>query len=102
MIKALWPFMKCAAAAVCALAFANTAWAQTFPTKRVSFIVPFAPGGPTDAVARVVGTELEKAWGQPVTIENKPGAAGYIGADYVVRQPPDGHTLLLHGSPAVF
>ena len=64
----------------------------------MTIIVPFAPGGQTDIIARSVGVELEKMWKQPVVIENRPGAVGMIGADYVTRQKPDGYTLLLHGN----
>ncbi len=70
--------------------------AQTaFPTKPVRIVVPFPAGGTTDIVARLVGVELQKTWGQPVVIENRAGAGGNIGADAVAKSPPDGYTLLM-------
>jgi len=74
---------------------AGTAWAQTWPSKPVSLIVPFPAGGTTDVLARAVGTELGKALGQPVIVENKPGAGATLGADYVSKAKADGHTLLM-------
>ena len=82
---------------VAALAVAD-AGAQSYPTGRVTLIVPFAPGGPTDIVARTVMNEVQKGWPQPVVIENKPGAGGLIGSAYVTQQKPDAHTLLLQGN----
>lgn len=58
-------------------------------------MVPYAPGGPTDVVARSVGAELEKGWKQPFIVENRPG--GLLGKEYVARQSPDGYTPLLQG-----
>jgi tripartite-type tricarboxylate transporter receptor subunit TctC len=75
-------------AAVCAQA-------QTYPTKPIRFIVPFAPAGGTDLVARTVSVKLSEALGQPVVIDNRPGAAGSVGTDAAAKAPPDGHTLLL-------
>ena len=72
-------------------------FAQTtpWPEKPIRIIVPFAPGGATDLVARLVGTEMAKDLGQPVIVENKAGAAGNLGADAVAKSPADGYTLLL-------
>jgi tripartite-type tricarboxylate transporter receptor subunit TctC len=70
------------------------AFAQTFPTKPIQIIVPLAPGGGTDLLARVIGDKLRDKFGQPVTVENRSGAAGNIGADAVFKAAPDGHTLL--------
>jgi tripartite-type tricarboxylate transporter receptor subunit TctC len=82
-------------AAFAALLACGSAMAQTWPTKTISIIVPFATGGTTDALARAVGQELSKSLGQPVIVENKPGAGATIGADYVVKSKPDGYTLLV-------
>ena len=70
------------------------AFAQTFPTKAIQIIVPLAPGGGTDLLARVIADKLRDKFGQPVTVENRSGAAGNIGADAVFKAAPDGHTLL--------
>jgi tripartite-type tricarboxylate transporter receptor subunit TctC len=66
-----------------------------FPTKPVKIIVPFAPGGTSDVLARAIGQKLSVMWSQPVVIENRPGAGGNIGAEMVARAPADGHTLLM-------
>jgi tripartite-type tricarboxylate transporter receptor subunit TctC len=68
--------------------------AQTWPTKPVRLIVPFAPGGSTDVVARMLGQKLMDVWGQSVVVENRSGAGGNLGADVVAKATPDGHTLL--------
>lgn len=67
--------------------------AQGFPTRPVTIIVPFPPGGPTDTVARLVGMRLQKIWGQTVIIDYKPGAGTIIGANYVAKSRPDGYTF---------
>src|SRR5688572_11088684 len=82
------------AAAVLAFAPALAA-AQAFPSKPVKIVVPFAAGGTTDVVARLLGQKLSDAWGQPVVVENKTGAGGNIGADMVAKSPADGYTLLM-------
>ena len=73
----------------------STAHAQSWPSKPVRIIVPFPPGGTTDIVARSLGVELQKMWGQPVIIENRAGAGGNVGAEAVARSPADGYTLLM-------
>ena len=66
-----------------------------YPNKPIRLVVPFTPGGTTDILARAVGLELTKAWGQPVVVDNVPGAGGSIGADKVAKAPADGYTLLM-------
>ena len=79
-----------------ALATASTlAAAQAWPAKPIKFIVPYPPGGTSDILARAVGQKLQEKWGQPVVIENKPGATGNIGADFVAKSPPDGYNMLV-------
>lgn len=73
---------------------AGQARAADFPEKTVKMVVPFAPGGLTDQLARLVARHLSDAWGQPVIVENRPGASGNIGHEQVARSPGDGHTLL--------
>lgn len=71
------------------------AMAQAYPSKPIRIIVPFSAGGMADALPRAVAAELSKKYGQPVVIENKPGAASMLGAEYVAKSAPDGYTLLL-------
>jgi tripartite-type tricarboxylate transporter receptor subunit TctC len=83
---------------ICLSALAvNSAWAA-FPEKPVTLVVPFAPGGSNDIVARQLAKQLTAQWGQPVIIENKPGAGTAIGAAYVAKQRNDGYTLLVASS----
>ena len=74
------------------------AWAQTYPTKPIRMVVNFPPGGVNDVTARVIAPSLSKALGQPVVIENKPGAGTTIGTDFVAKSAPDGHTLMVAAS----
>jgi tripartite-type tricarboxylate transporter receptor subunit TctC len=73
--------------------------AQDYPSKPVRVIDPFSPGGATDVLARVVGQKLSERLGQPFVVENRGGGGGHIGADLVVKSPPNGHTLLVAGVP---
>ena len=73
----------------------STVFAQTYPTKSVTLVIPFPPGGGTDTGGRILAEQLSKKWGQPVVVENKGGAAGQIGADMVAKAKNDGYTLLL-------
>jgi tripartite-type tricarboxylate transporter receptor subunit TctC len=80
--------------AVNAVVFAGDAVAQGYPEKTVTMVVPFPAGGAVDPVARVLASRMSELWKQPVVILNRPGAGGNIGAESVVRAPPDGYTLL--------
>jgi tripartite-type tricarboxylate transporter receptor subunit TctC len=73
----------------------GAAFAQGYPTKPIRIIVPFTAGSATDIMARIVGEKLAAAWGQPVVVENKPGAGGTLGAALVAKAEPDGYTLLV-------
>ena len=83
------------ALAFAALLFAAGAMAQSWPTKPIKVIVPYPPGGTSDILARALGPGMQAALGQPWIVENKPGATGNVGADFVAKSPPDGYTLLL-------
>jgi len=79
---------------VVVFALSTSAFAQTWPAKPIKWIVPFAPGGTTDILARTIGEKLTVALGQPVIIENKPGAGGGVGAEFTAKAPPDGYTIM--------
>ncbi|QGW83120.1 Bug family tripartite tricarboxylate transporter substrate binding protein [Variovorax paradoxus] len=86
----------------------TTASADTWPSKPITFIVPTAPAGSTDIMARMVGEPLQRALGQPVVVDNRPGASGNIGTEAVARAAPDGYTLLMQysgyhvGNPSLY
>lgn len=92
-------FRLLVALAAAALAIPGAVFAQAFPSKLVTLVVPYAPGGGHDAMARLVAEHLGKRLGQSVIVENKAGGNGMIGAEYVARAAPDGHTILF-ASPA--
>ena len=83
------------AAALMLVVASGAAFAQAYPGKPIRIVVPFAAGGTSDILARAIGPKLTEAWGQPVVIENKTGANGNVGAEFVVRSAPDGYTMLL-------
>lgn len=85
----------CMAAALLLAGSARAQGSASFPDKPIRIIVPFAPGAIVDMIPRDIGSELSKRWGQPVVIENKPGAGSMVGAEYVARATPDGYTLLM-------
>ena len=87
-------FLHLAAGAFAFLATSRTAWAQTYPTRPVRLVVGFPPGGAADLISRLIGQWLSDRLGQSVFIENRAGAASNIAAEFVVRAPPDGYTLL--------
>jgi len=103
MPRALFNVSHLIAAALFAAAFPSSAWAQQYPARPIRFIVPFPPGGGVDIVARAVGEKLSLRLGQPVIVENKPGAGTTIGTEAAAKSSPDGYTLLVGpiGSQAI-
>ncbi len=87
---------RAALAGLMALGLATPALAQAYPTKPITLIVPYAAGGPSDVIARLLGEQMSKTLGQPILIENVAGAGGTAGAKRLAASEPDGHTLLIH------
>ena len=90
--------MKLLHSMMVAIAFAvlaPSAYAQSYPNKPIRLVCPFPPGGAVDIASRAVAHELTQLLGQPVTVDNRPGAGGNIGADIVAKSPADGYTLLM-------
>ena len=81
-MRTLFLVLACAAFAA--------AHAQPYPSKPIRIVVPYAAGGTSDILARQIGPKLSEAWGQPLVVENKPGANGNVGADFVAKSAPDG------------
>ena len=88
-----------AAAAAAIIVAAFPAGAQTYPSRRITIVVPFSPATAFDTIARTAGQKLSERWGQPVMVDNKPGAAGSLGTEIVANAPPDGYTLVTAGAP---
>jgi tripartite-type tricarboxylate transporter receptor subunit TctC len=87
--------VRCFLTLLAVVSLTVTPQAQGFPSHTVKFLVPFPPGGINDVLARIIGDKLSAKWGQPIIVENKTGAGGNIGADFVAQQPPDGYTLFI-------
>jgi len=81
--------------------FSAFALGQNFPARPVRVVVPFPPGGGADALARIMAPKLTEIWKQQVIVENRPGASGHIGADFVAQSPADGHTLLMSSTASL-
>jgi tripartite-type tricarboxylate transporter receptor subunit TctC len=92
---ACWVAVLAAASASCLHAAASAASEATFPIRPLRWVVPYAPGGGGDILARSIAAKLTEAWGQPVIIDNRPGGGTIIGTDLVAKAPRDGHTILL-------
>ena len=87
--------ITCVTLTTCVLVAGAASAQPNYPSKAIRYVVPFPAGGPLDIVARAIGQDLNKAWNQPVIIDNRPGAGGNIGADYVAKAAPDGYTILM-------
>jgi tripartite-type tricarboxylate transporter receptor subunit TctC len=99
--------MRLVTIALAAILAAATAYAQTYPDKPIHVVVPFSPGSATDVTMRAIAQPLSQRLGQPIVIDNRPGAGGSIGAGQVAHAAPDGYTLLVHSSghtvnPSIF
>src|SRR3954471_24542764 len=88
-------FLKLPAAVLPSLLGIPAFAAQDYPNRPITIVAPFSPGGALDLIARSVGQKLNEEWGQAVIVDNKAGAAGIIGSQFVAKAAPDGYTLLL-------
>lgn len=104
-IRKLLPGMRVGALAAAlfgvGLTGSHAQTAATYPNRPVKLVVGFAPGGSNDILARVIGEKLNQTLGQPFVVENRPGAGGMLAASYVMKEPPDGHTLLVGAAGAM-
>ena len=89
------------AVSLAALTLAGMAHAQSYPSKTVRFVITYPMGGGSELTVRPIAQKLSERWGQQVIVESRPGGSAMIGTDFVVRSPPDGHTLLLSASSEV-
>lgn len=94
-INKLWSFVFVLSSALTLSGFSENAQAQEYPNKPIKMIIPFSPGGASDLVGRILQTKLGEVLGQPIIIENKPGASGNIGMEMAAKSAPDGYTLFL-------
>ena len=83
------------------LVLCSSTFAQSYPSKTIRYIVPFPPGGSSDLIARAIAPHMSQALGQPVVVENRPGAGGMIGVDIIAKAPPDGHVIGLAAAGAL-
>ena len=93
-MKKVW---LCLTLCLCAVSL-SPAWGQSYPDRPVKLVIPWAPGGIADIMGRLLGQKLSTLWGQPVVIENRPGASSNIGTAIVAKSAPDGYTFLLNTS----
>ncbi|HSF47626.1 MAG TPA: tripartite tricarboxylate transporter substrate-binding protein, partial [Burkholderiales bacterium] len=94
-MKPSWRFLSLAFSAALLFIAAGSVLAQNYPTKPITMIVPFPPGGTTDILARTIGQKLTEAWGQQIVVDNRPGAGATLGAGLAAKASPDGYTVLM-------
>lgn len=99
--NALKPLTQLLTALTAALVLCTTAIAQTYPTKPVRIVVPLSPGGPVDVITRALAVKLTEVWGQPVVVDNRPGANEMVGAENVANSKGDGYTLFMATDPSI-
>jgi tripartite-type tricarboxylate transporter receptor subunit TctC len=97
-MRSLWLSLPRIFVVTCGLLFATGALAEPYPTRAIRIVVPYAPGGNSDLIARALAARMSEGFGQPVIIENRPGGSAIIGSDFVAKAPPDGYTLLMISS----